>query len=150
MIDSELSNPSTLAERLHHLSFGFWLLVSGSLIILTQFVRVLVYRANWETFLNEKFAFSLNLPTPVMYLLYLIAVAFIGHYLITHWSKLFTISQFGFVLILTGGLSNLLERIITGHVVDYFYIANGVLNLADFYIIIGIVLIFAQRGYRES
>lgn len=63
---------------------------------------------------------------------------------------MFALSKLGFLLIITGGVSNIIERTFTGKVIDYFFIANGVLNLADFYIFIGIILIFAQRGYRET
>lgn len=140
----------TYAERLQEQSFGFWLLVGAVLFALTQIVRGFVIATEQKIFLNDKFAFSLDIATPLMYGLYLLAMVFIGHYLITHWSRMYAMSKLGFILIVTGGLSNVIERIFTNKVVDYFFIANGVLNFADLYIIIGIILIFAQRGYRET
>lgn len=140
----------TYTERLQEQSFGFWLLVGAVLFALTQIMRGFVIATEQKIFLNDKFAFSLDVATPLMYGLYLIAMIFIGHYLITHWSRMYAMSKLGFILIVTGGLSNVIERIFTNKVVDYFFIANGVLNFADLYIIIGIILIFAQRGYRET
>lgn len=139
----------TYAERLQEQSFGFWLLVGAVLFAITQIVRGFVIATEQKIFLNDKFAFSLDVATPLMYGLYLLAMVFIGHYLITHWPRMYALSKLGFILIVTGGLSNVVERIFTNKVVDYFFIANGVLNFADFYIIIGIILIFTQRGYRE-
>lgn len=150
MIATDNLVTQTYTERLHEQSFGFWLLVAAVLFALTQVVRGFVIATQQRIFFNDKFAFSLNLPSAWMYGLYLLAMIFIGHYLITHWSKMFALSKLGFLLIITGGVSNIIERTFTGKVIDYFFIANGVLNLADFYIFIGIILIFAQRGYRET
>lgn len=150
MNESNSLQQKTFTERLHELSFGFWFLIGAMLFVLTQLVRWLVITTEQQIFLNDKFAFSLNVSTPLMYSLYLVAMLFIGHYLVTNWNKMYAISKFGFLLIITGGVSNVIERIFNGKVVDYFFIANGVLNLADFYIIIGIILIFIQRGYKET
>lgn len=150
MLVIETSGTKTYTERLQEQSFGFWLLVAAGLFAVAQVARGFVIATDRKIFLNEKFAFSLNAPSPLMYGLYLLAMVFIGHYLITHWQRMFALSKLGFLLIITGGASNIIERTLTGKVVDYFFIANGVLNLADFYILIGIILIFAQRGYREA
>lgn len=144
------SKPNTFTERLNQQAFGFWLLVGAALFAFAQAVRLLILASGQKYFLNEKFAFSLDVAMPVMYGLYLIAMLFIGHYLWTHWQKLYVVSKLGFVMIVTGGVSNVIERLIAGRVTDYFFIAGGVLNLSDFYILIGIILIFIQRGYRES
>lgn len=147
---SDAITTQTLTGRLRKQSFGFWFIVCISFLAAAQIVRNLVLYLDAPTFLNEKFAFSLNVPTPLMYLLYLVAVAFIVHHLYHWWHKMFAVTKLGFLLIVTGGLSNFLERIIFGHVVDYVFIGTGVLNLADFYIIFGIVLIFVKRGFREE
>lgn len=150
MIVTNSLQQKTFAERLEQQSFGFWFLIGTVLFTITQLARWLVIATEQKIFLNDKFAFSLNVSTSLMYGLYFVAMIFIGHYLFTHWQRMFVISKLGFLLIITGGISNVVERIFNGAVVDYFYIANGVLNLADFYIIIGIILIFLQRGYKES
>jgi lipoprotein signal peptidase len=131
-------------------TFGFWFALGVGLLVVTQLVRTWVLSSDLPTFLNDRFAFSIDFPIAVMYLLYLVAMFFIGRYLIKHWYELGVVAKFGFVLIIAGGVSNLLERVFTGHAVDYIYIANGVLNLADFYILIGIVLIFIDRKHDQS
>jgi lipoprotein signal peptidase len=129
---------------------GFWLGIGLAAVTLTQLVRVVILLSDKPVFLNDKFAFSLNLPTAVMYVVYAAAILFIARYLQTHWPSLSDVTKFGFVLIAAGGISNLAERLIFGHVTDYIHLANGVLNLADFYIIIGVILIFINRRHQKS
>ncbi len=129
---------------------GFWLGVGLGAVALTQLVRFLILFTGQEVFLNDKFAFSLNLPTALMYAVYVAAILFIGRYLQTHWAGLTDLTKLGFVLIIAGGFSNVAERIIFGHVTDYIHLAGGVLNLADVYILIGVISIFIDRGRQKS
>jgi len=49
----------------------------------------------------------------------------------------------GLLLVLAGGLSNLIDRLILGYVVDWIYLPffpYSVLNLADIYITLGAIL----------
>lgn len=123
---------------------GFILAVAG-FIILTQLVRLAVAHFNWPTFLNTKFAFSLDVPIVMIYLLYLLVFALIANYLRRHWSTLSLSICSGFILILAGGLANLGERIFFGYVTDYIFIFEGVLNLADCLIFLGVVLVIFSR-----
>lgn len=150
MNERETLNQTTKTESDQKSAFGFWLPVGVGLILLTQLTRYLVKYFNSPIFENNNFAFSLNVSPVLMIGLYLVAVLFIGHHLYYNWYRLYAISRLGFTLIISGGLSNLVERIIYGYVTDYFYITNGVLNLADFFIISGIILIFVQREYKPK
>lgn len=53
---------------------------------------------------------------------------------------------FSLILILAGGFSNLIDRIVWGYVVDYIDITNyfefPVFNIADIYIVIGWIMLF--------
>ncbi len=123
---------------------GFILTVIG-FIICTQLVRLMIIHFNKPTFLNTKFAFSLNLPITVIYILYFVVFAMIANYLRRHWENLSVSICAGFILILAGGLANLGERIFFGHVVDYIFILGGVLNLADCLIFLGVALVIFSR-----
>ena len=49
----------------------------------------------------------------------------------------------GLLLILTGGLSNLLDRLILGYVTDWLFLPffpHSIFNLADLYITLGLIL----------
>ncbi len=150
MINRESLNQTILTESDKKSAFGFWLAIGVGLILLTQITRYLVKYFNFPIYENNNFAFSLNVPPVIMIGLYLLAVLFIGHHLYYNWYRLYAVSRLGFTLIISGGLGNLMERIIYGHVVDYFFITNGVLNLADFFIMAGIIFIFVQREYKSK
>jgi len=58
--------------------------------------------------------------------------------------KAFTGKAFGYLLIFTGGLGNLIDRIKRGYVIDFYsfpYLRLPYFNLADLYVFIGLILI---------
>lgn len=131
-------------------SFGFWLVFSLVIIALTQFARWLVLENDFSIFKNDKFAFSLDIPVLISYLLYLGVFFFIMKFLYQNWFNSPVLTKLGFSFILCGGISNLFERLKYGYVVDYFYIGSGVLNIADSYIIFGAVLVFISYKSRHK
>ena len=56
------------------------------------------------------------------------------------------LTNWGVSLILAGGIGNLIDRVFRGSVVDYIDITKlfnwPVFNLADIYIVIGVILVF--------
>lgn len=96
---------------------------------------------NINIFRNYFFAFSLPIPIELIYSIYFVVLCGIGYYLYKNYLKLNPVQKFAWVLILAGGLSNIVERIFFGFVVDWIYIYQGVFNLADGYIIVGVVLL---------
>jgi signal peptidase II len=93
-------------------------------------------------FRNYNFAFSLVLPKPLIYLVYLALLSALVYWFVRKSEKTKT-QYLSFVLIFAGALSNILERLHQGYVIDFIHIHTGVLNLADFYILAGIgMLIF--------
>jgi len=97
-------------------------------------------------FRNYEFAFSTPVPEPVMYLIYGVVLGLIGWYVWTHYSRLTAIESFAWTLIIAGAVSNIGERLLVGYVKDFIYLFSGVFNFADFYILMGIVLLFVVRG----
>ena len=59
--------------------------------------------------------------------------------------KLYQKYQIILSILITGTISNVIEKISQGYVVDYFNFGIGIANLADLYIYIGILII----TYRE-
>jgi len=90
---------------------------------------------------NFFFAFSLKVPAPLMYVVYFIGIASIAAYLFKHHQNLSKTDFLAWTMILAGAVSNVGERIVLGYVRDWIHIKSGVFNLADGYIILGILIL---------
>jgi signal peptidase II len=133
-------------------SFVFW---CAGLIVLDQIFKLVIFSIlNTEQifsvgdqgvigiklFENAHFAFSLPLPIYVIYLIYFLALLLISIYVVKHFNLFLKKELFAWLLIFAGAISNIAERIIRGSVRDYLYIyGDGILNLADLYILFGIL-----------
>lgn len=99
--------------------------------IVVRYYPFLVYK-NFGTF----FGFIQN-PI-VSYLLLVIGFGILIWIILR--SQLLSSNSYSLVFILAGGISNLIDRIIHGYVIDYANFINlNKFNLADLYILIGIV-----------
>jgi signal peptidase II len=73
-----------------------------------------------------------------------IAVSYVAYILIKE-KNLHTLEILPLVLILSGGLGNLIDRVLFGYVIDFIHVFYGiysfyVFNLADSFITIGVVI----------
>lgn len=102
-----------------------------------------------NVFKNYQFAFSLPLPIWLIYSIYVIVLATMVIYSVRHY-KYFTKQQtIAWVLIFAGALSNIGERMTLGYVSDWIYILTGVFNLADFYILAGILILLIKQDSKQ-
>ena len=143
-----------------------WLVVSyraisilGILIFLDQLTKWLAFRFEpfgltgilyLAHFKNENFAFSFILPITVMYALYFVGLLNILLYLWKKSEDLSNLEKLAWLFVISGAFSNVGERIITGHVKDFVGILNGVFNLADGYILAGIILLLIANFKLKS
>jgi lipoprotein signal peptidase len=144
----ELNQNSSSTGRTFNRSCGFWLLITISLIIIDQASKVLA-GANIAIYKNFWFAFSLPLPIALIYFIYLAIFVAIVFYVYKNY-RTFKIFDWGaWVLIIAGGVSNVGERLVLGYVRDFIPVLTGVLNLADFYIILGILILFIFSSQKN-
>ncbi len=102
-------------------------------------------------FANFHFAFSVVLPALLMYSLYVAALLTLAWFGWVRWSVWSRIERIAFVLVLCGGLTNVLERLWLGYVRDFIRIFHGYYNLGDVYILVGIgLLLIAARGAEKK
>lgn len=119
-------------------------IVSAALIIIDQLSKLMATQLGWPIFLNDQFAFSLPLPQAVMYGIYFVVLIGMSYYVWQTWERFSRMQKYAWAFVYAGGLSNIGERIATGHVKDFIPIANGMLNVADFFILIGLVLLLVS------
>lgn len=156
---SEVTHPEILkaSERGCKVSFVFWWALGLGLLALDQISKLLVFAWPQKSvsgfrilalrqFQNFHFAFSLPLPKALMYFIYIFGLAAAGGFFWHRRKQLSSRQQIAWTLIFTGALANVGERLIYGYVRDFIYVFyGGILNFADLYIILGIIiLIFGQ------
>lgn len=95
---------------------------------------------------NTGIAFSFPLPVILLIIILALAVISICTWLYLHWSSGNTRQVRGMLLILTGALSNIIDRLWYGGVVDIFYLPFwATFNLADVGIVIGAGLVVFKK-----
>ncbi len=123
-----------------------WFFYTATLILIDQLSKLAAGHLGWLIFLNDQFAFSLPVPVALMYVIYLVVLIAISIYVYKTWIRFDDLQKTAWVFVYAGGLSNVVERIFLGHVRDFIPILNGTLNLADFFIIFGLLLLlYSQR-----
>jgi lipoprotein signal peptidase len=131
-------------------SFFFLCVAFLVLLLLDQLVKHFVA----SPFLNYNFAFSLPVPVLLMYIIYFVVIAAMVYYVSKNHKAFSFFSKLAWTLIFAGAASNIGERIVLGHVRDFIYISfykwTGVYNLADGYIIVGIILLFLKNELRSK
>ena len=108
----------------------------------------------WHPFLNPGVAFGIPVPAwliilltiPIILLLgYLVTMSFAergAHNVEPVQLERYALCATRYALIFAGALSNLIDRVLYGHTVDYILIFTGVINLADVMIVFGFVIYF--------
>jgi lipoprotein signal peptidase len=100
-------------------------------------------------FKNDNFAFSLKVPHALAYFIYFgLILSLIVWFTRKVEKTLF--QKISFTLILAGAFSNIGERIANGFVVDFIRIHTGVLNLADFFILLGIIILLFEKPETKT
>ncbi len=152
--NNQIEKSGSLTKR----TFVFWLVSTVVLLGIDQLSKWLVFRYNVflsfenlfgiTTFQNDHFAFSLPVPIVITYAIYAIVFLCIGYYLKKYHARLSRHEQLGWMLIIVGGISNVVERLLIGYVRDIIQVPfGGIINIADIYIILGIIfLLFKELG----
>ncbi len=133
--------------RIH--SFGFWLGIFIVAILADQWSKWFAQQ-HWSIFRNDDFAFSIPIPEPIMFGLYAVVMILVVWYIKKIWHTITDQAKLGWVLIIAGGVANIVERIVLGYVRDFLYIANGVFNVADLCIFAGVIIVLIMNRERTK
>jgi signal peptidase II len=103
----------------------------------------------WEYFENTGIAFSL--PFPQIGLAILTPIILIWLYHVISKQKRNRQGLFlALTLIVSGAVSNFVDRMVFGFTVDYIRIFTGVINVADVLIVTGVILMLLAEGEKED
>lgn len=97
---------------------------------------------SWGYFKNTGGVFSAPVPILFLVILGLVALVFLGVLVDYAWRNSYKYKLWGASLMFVGGVSNLIDRIFTGGVIDIIYLTTGLsFNLADVYLVAGVLLL---------
>lgn len=134
---------------------GFFLLLDQALKYIARSHELFSYYIvnpwlGWEYLENFGIAFGIPITQYIV-----IPVSFIiigGLFIYTaHNQKRSTLLTFATAIIISGALSNIIDRMFFGFTTDYFRIINSVINLADVFIVVGaLMLILSEYKDKQS
>lgn len=114
-----------------------------TLFLIDRLLKMLAIEKALTFFANPRLAFSLPLAWPRLIIFLSLAIILIGLFLFFKFlRKKQKIIPFGLLLIILGAVSNLVDRMSYGFVIDYFHLwPISYFNLADLMIGGGIIII---------
>ena len=96
----------------------------------------------WEFFANSGIAFNIPFPTIVLNILTPLIIFYLIVLLLKSDKNKFRF--LALTLIISGALSNYLDRILFGVTIDYLRFFTSIINLADIIILIGVVILLSK------
>lgn len=130
--------------------FGF-LIVAFFIMVLQVITYLVVARTSILTICNEGISFGVLLPPAVFWIVWG-GVIFL---VVREWRKSHggVLSQLPYILIIAGALSNIIDRLVRGCVIDYIHVSirdfSNVFNLADSLIFVGVVILLWQKHKHQ-
>lgn len=110
-----------------------------------------IFFINFSVFKNPYIAFSLPLSGLLFYIFLGIVLIFVISNLITSYQERKITAVFSLSLIIVGAVSNILDRILYGAVIDYVDISFlFAFNLADVMIVVGVLILLAKNLLGSS
>ncbi len=143
---------------------GYWLLIitANSLFLLVD--RLLKHLAlyqwrdarlwhnflGWDPSLNPGVAFSLPAPNQAVVILTIPILLILGRLLFTAIKNNQKINQWALCLIIAGASSNLIDRLLYQHTVDYLRLFTLVINIADVMIAGGFAIYLLKNFQKKT
>ncbi len=115
--------------------------------------RLIFPHFGWQIFLNKGVAFGLPLSNTLTTIITLPIIGLVLNLLFKELSKKESFSPkllLAWSLLLSGAISNLLDRIIYSQVIDYFLIGTAVINTGDIMIVGGLVVYLLSLRAKQS
>lgn len=136
-------------KKSHAIIGGIFLM--GVLIVIDQVVKWFVLRSQEiESLCNYGIAMGIILPQVAFVILWGAIMMCVIYFWIQRISEKFFV-QLPYILILSGGVSNIIDRFYYGCVVDYIpFLSISSFNIADAFITMGAVIILWQNFFEKK
>ena len=115
----------------------------AALVGIDQLIKLWASNVLQRFVLNQGMAFSLLSGKQLFLILATSAALLLVAYLLFFRSRGKLLQQIAFILVLAGGIGNLIDRVLNGEVVDYInplFIDFAVFNFADILVCVGVAL----------
>lgn len=100
---------------------------------------------------NDGIGFGIPVPSLPTFIILIVVIVGIAYWMFLGWQSQHRNIIWGTTLIFVGALSNLIDRIIYGHVVDYLNLFNwSIFNIADLMIFCGVGMILFSWWRKEK
>lgn len=111
------------------------------LIFADQFSKYLIRHFDGFYICNKNISFGIEMKSYLFWIFWLGAVCFI----IFYYKKFFLKSNLALIIILSGALSNIVDRLMLGCVIDFIKIPFWpYFNLADLFITLGVIILIVK------
>lgn len=96
---------------------------------------------------NYGIAFGLELPKFILLTMVVVFLVVMPYLFKKEFNVNHKITQASFLLVMAGGIGNLIDRLIYGYVVDFISIGTyPIFNVADIYVVVGVLLLIVFYG----
>jgi len=106
------------------------------------------YIFGWHPYYNSGIAFGLPVANSYTVAVSIILITGMLALTIFAWGKNNIFILLGWVFLAGGAISNLIDRIAYGYVIDYFFIFTGYINIADIMIASGLLILLFCVGKK--
>lgn len=123
-------------------------------IVLTFLIRIVTYfiNLNYSVIIlcNHGISFGITIPIYLFWIVWVCIISLLIFFFINSFKRplLFSVS---YILIIVGGVNNVIDRLIYGCVIDYIRIVPwNVFNLSDIFIFIGAIIILYLYFFEKQ
>lgn len=116
---------------------------SGLFVVLLVVINHLIASSTIDHYCNPGIAFGIRLPQVVFTVMWVMTMAIVSYlYITTKKQEKTALKRIGLLMIIVGGLANIIDRAIHGCVIDYIALVPwNSFNIADTSIFIGAMLV---------
>ncbi len=119
------------------------IMISGLFVVLLVLINYNIAHSTVNHYCNPGIAFGVVLPTYLFTVMWVATMSIVGYlYMTSHVNKKNNVKRLGLLMIITGGIANIIDRFLHNCVIDYITLVPwNSFNLADTSIFLGAMIV---------